>query len=61
MQKIYFKFVNSEIVKAINNLKPADKQSLLSEMQAKVPEFQKRTQNTLKILTVVHEYLAVYA
>ena len=37
-----------------------EKTSLLSEMQAKAPRFQKRTQNTLKILTAVYKYLAAY-
>ncbi len=30
-------------------------------MRAKVPGFQKRTQNTLKTLTAIHEYLAACA
>lgn len=52
--------LNSEIVK--NNSKPADEKiSLLSEMRAEVPGFQKRTQNTLKTLTAIHEYLAACA
>lgn len=45
-----------------DNSEPADKKiSLLSEMRAKVPGFQKRTQNTLKTLTAIHEYLAACA
>lgn len=54
--------LNSEIVKITNNSKPADEKiSLLSEMRAEVPGFQKRTQNTLKTLTAIHEYLAACA
>ena len=45
-----------------DNSETADKKiSLLSEMRAKVPGFQKRTQNTLKTLTAIHEYLAACA
>ena len=53
--------LNSEVIKTDNSESADEKISLLSEMQAKVSEFQKRTQNTLKTLTAVHEYLAVCA
>ena len=54
--------LNSKIKKTTDNSEPADEKiSLLSEMRAKVPEFQKRTQNTLKTLTAIHEYLAACA